>query len=60
MKAPYKMVIGGCYNDGPFVTMGHVTYPSLNVTLDFVNTRNEKSRKKISRTAKFEVCSIQI
>ena len=24
----------------------------------FVNTRNEKSRKKISRTAKFEVCSI--
>ena len=29
-------------------------------TWHFVNTRNEKSRKKISRTAKFDVCSIEI
>ena len=27
---------------------------------DFVNTRNGKSREKISGTAKFEVCSIGI
>ena len=33
--------------------------PTLN-TWHFVNTRNKKSRKKISRTAKFEVCSIGI
>ena len=42
--------------------MGHMTYPSLNLILGtLMNTRNAKSRKKEkSRTAKFEVCSIEI
>ena len=31
-------------NNGPLTTMGHVTYPLLNLIL--VNTKNEKSRKK--------------
>ena len=40
----------------PNATMGHVTYPPLNLILGTLWTRNEKSRKKISRTATFEVC----
>ena len=40
---------------------GSCDLPTLKCsTWDFVNTRDGKSRKKISRTAKFEVCSTEI